>query len=111
MQSQMEGHGGGGDSFFRGVALVAGLAVLAILALIAWSTTKEAWPAFAEEGISFVTSDVWNPPAGEFGALTFIYGTLLSSFIALLFAVPVSIASRCSPTRPPPVGSASRSPT
>ncbi|MGZ4715430.1 MAG: phosphate ABC transporter permease subunit PstC [Acidimicrobiales bacterium] len=91
MRSQMEGSGAGGDSVFRGVALVAGLAVLAILALIAWSTTKEAWPAFQVEGISFVTSDVWDPANGTFGALAFIYGTLLSSFIALLFAVPVSV--------------------
>ena len=91
MQSEMQGHGGGGDSVFRVVALLAGLAVLAILALIAWSTTKEAWPAFTDQGISFLTSDVWDPPAGQFGALAFIYGTLLSSFIALLFAVPVSV--------------------
>jgi phosphate transport system permease protein len=87
----MEGRGGGGDTLFRGVALVAGLAVLGILALIAWSTTREAWPAFTDQGISFITSDVWDPPAGEFGALAFIYGTLLSSFIALVFAVPVSV--------------------
>ena len=88
---QTGGHGGRGDSFFRGVALVAGLAVLAILALIAWSTTKQAWPAFQAEGLSFLTSDVWDPAAGQYGALAFIFGTLLSSFIALLIGVPVSI--------------------
>jgi phosphate transport system permease protein len=73
------------------VSLVAGLTVLAILALIAYSTTKEAWPAFRAEGLGFVTSDEWIPNEGKFGALALIYGTLLSSFIALVLAVPVSI--------------------
>ena len=80
-----------GDNVFRGVALVAGLTVLAILVLIAWATTREAWPAFQEEGLGFITSDVWDPAAGEFGALAFIYGTVLVSFIALVLAVPVSL--------------------
>jgi len=90
-QSAMEGRGGGGDGFFRAVALIAGLAVLAILALIAWSTTKQAWPAFKAEQLGFVTSDVWDPAGGKFGARAFIYGTLLSSLIALIIAVPISI--------------------
>jgi phosphate transport system permease protein len=85
------GRGGRGDKIFRIVSLCAGLTVLAILALIAYSTTKEAWPAFQEEGLGFITSDEWIPNEGKFGALSFIYGTLLSSFIALLLAVPVSL--------------------
>jgi phosphate transport system permease protein len=85
------GRGGRGDAAFKALTLVAGLLVLAILALIAYSTTKEAWPAFEQEGLSFVTSDEWIPNEGKFGALAFIYGTLLSSFIAVLLAVPVSV--------------------
>jgi phosphate transport system permease protein len=85
------GTGRRGDSIFKGVALAAGLTVLAILALIAWSTTKEAWPAFKDQGLSFITSDVWIPAEGKFGALAFIWGTLLSSAIALALAVPVSL--------------------
>lgn len=80
-----------GDSAFKGVALVAGLAVLAILALIAVSTTKEAWPAFKQEGLGFITSSTWIPAENKFGALAFIYGTVLSSLIALILAVPVSL--------------------
>ena len=80
-----------GDNVFKWVALVAGLTVLAILLLITWSTTREAWPAFEEEGIDFVLSDDWNPAAGQFGALAFIYGTIVSSLIALVLAVPVSL--------------------
>ena len=76
-----------GDSIFKAVALGAGLTVLAILALIAFSTTREAWPAFKDQGLSFVTSSTWIPAEGKFGALAFIYGTVLSSFLALLLAV------------------------
>jgi len=80
-----------GDSVFKVVALGAGLFVLAILGLIAYSTTKEAWPAFRQEGLGFVTSSTWIPAENKFGALAFIYGTVLSSLIALVLAVPVSL--------------------
>jgi phosphate transport system permease protein len=91
----LQGKGRSGDVWadrtFRGVTLVAGLAVLAILALIAYSTTKEAWPAFRDEGFSFITSSTWNPAKNQFGALAFIYGTVVTSIIAIVIAVPVSI--------------------
>jgi phosphate transport system permease protein len=80
-----------GDRVFRGVALTAGLVVLVVLAMIAVSTTREAWPAFTEQGISFITTNDWAPSRDSFGALAFIFGTVLSSFIALLLAVPVSV--------------------
>jgi phosphate transport system permease protein len=79
------------DRAFRAVALGAGTLVLVILALIAYVTTVKAWPAFREEGFSFVTSDRWEPNAGHFGALAFIFGTLVSSTIAIVFAVPLSL--------------------
>jgi phosphate transport system permease protein len=82
---------GRADKAFAIVALASGVAVLVILALIAFSTTKEAWPAFREEGFGFVTSKTWNPNGGEFGALAFIYGTLAVATIAVVLAVPVSI--------------------
>src|SRR5436853_5886942 len=79
------------DRAFRAVALVAGMLVLVVLALIAYTTTSKAWPAFRQEGIGFVTSRRWNPNAGQFGALAFIFGTLVSSTIAIVFAVPLSL--------------------
>ncbi|HUI47862.1 MAG TPA: phosphate ABC transporter permease subunit PstC [Acidimicrobiia bacterium] len=79
------------DRAFRAVAFAAGFAVLAILALIAYSTTKNAWPAFVHQGLSFLTSTHWDPNQDEFGAFDFIYGTLLTAFIALALAVPASI--------------------
>ena len=84
--------------------------MLAILP-IAWSTTREAWPAFRRGAGVFFTSNDWNPPADEFGALAFIYGTLLVSLIALVFAVPVSIGIALFLTEVAPRGCASRSST
>jgi phosphate transport system permease protein len=85
--------GGGAiaDRVFSWWTLGTGLLVLAILGLILITTTREAWPALSEMGPSFVTERAWNPPAEVFGALSFMYGTALSSLIALIFAVPVSI--------------------
>jgi phosphate transport system permease protein len=79
------------DRIFRGLTFVAGLAVLVILALIAVSTTREAWPAFKAEGISFITTNDWVPNENKFGALAFIYGTLFTALIAIVIAVPVSL--------------------
>ena len=86
-------HGGSrlADQLFRGVCLASGLLVLVVLGLILFSTTKEAMPAFRHEGLGFITSKNWNPADGHFGALAFIYGTLVVSAIALLLAVPVSL--------------------
>lgn len=78
----------------RGFALftsLAGMAVLAILGLIAWSTTSQSLDAFRSEGLGFLTSTEWLPNQGRFGALAFIYGTLVISLIALAIAVPVSL--------------------
>src|SRR3984893_6703945 len=73
------------------VSLVCGLLVLAILVLIAFFTTNQAWPAFTHAGFSFFTSRVWDPTKGKYGALAFIYGTMVTSIVALVFAVPVSL--------------------
>ena len=80
-----------GDAIFKAIVLLAGTAVLAILGLIAFSTTREAWPAFSQEGLGFVTSSTWIPSEDKYGALAFIYGTVLSSLVALVLAVPVSL--------------------
>lgn len=89
-----------GDRAFWLLCLGAGVVVLAILALILITTVRFAWPAFREQGISFFTSSTWIPndpdgPEGprtaEFGALAFLYGTVVVSLLALLIAVPISI--------------------
>ncbi|GAC1595299.1 MAG: phosphate ABC transporter permease subunit PstC [Acidimicrobiales bacterium] len=79
------------DASFRMLTLASGLLVLVILAMIAASSTKSALPAFRREGLGFVTSRTWNPGAGKFGALAFVFGTMVTSCIALIVGVPVSI--------------------
>jgi phosphate transport system permease protein len=85
------GRRAGADGFFRLLALGSGLLVLVILVLITVSTAKESWPAFQDMGLKFFTSKRWAPNDNQFGALAFIYGTLLVSIIALVLAVPVSL--------------------
>ena len=79
------------DRAFRLIAMLAGFSVLVILGLIAISTTHEAWPVFSDQGLHYFTSKTWDVPGGHFGALAFLYGTLIVSAIALVIAVPVSI--------------------
>jgi len=79
------------DSSFRVLSLACGLLVLVILALIAFAMTARAVPAFRHSGVSFITSSTWNPAADEYGALAFIYGTLVTSLLAVLIGVPVSV--------------------
>jgi phosphate transport system permease protein len=91
-----KGHGAVSDRGFSGLTLIAGMLVLAILALILITTTREAWPALTYAGLGFVTGSAWIPVAANgtgpvYGALSFVYGTAIVSLIALLFAVPVSI--------------------
>jgi phosphate transport system permease protein len=69
----------------------AGLSVLAVLGLIAASTTREAWPALSSNGLRFLTSTRWAPNAGVFGSLPFVYGTVVTAVVAVVLAVPVSI--------------------
>ena len=54
------------------------------------SLTISAWPAIAKYGLGFLTSSAWDPVQEEFGGLVMIYGTLATSIIALVIAVPVS---------------------
>ncbi len=78
------------DQVFRWVALASGLLVLAILGLIAYTTTKNAWPWFRAEGFG-IFADNWDPAQHQFGAGAMIYGTFLVGLIALLISVPISI--------------------
>jgi phosphate transport system permease protein len=78
------------DRVFAVVALAAGLLVLVILVLIAYTTTKNAWPWFEAEGLG-IFSDNWDPAKGQFGAGAMIYGTFLVGVIALLISVPISV--------------------
>ena len=65
--------------------------MLVILVLIAVSTSQQASSWFSTEGLK-IFSTTWNPSANQFGALAFIYGTAITAVIALVMAVPVSVA-------------------
>jgi len=80
------------DPLFKGLSLACGLLVLVTLAYMVLSTTTTALPVFREQGISFITSSEWVPSQNQYGILSFIYGTLVTSAIALVIAVPLSIA-------------------
>ncbi len=81
-----------GDRVFQGLALASGLLVLAILILIVVTTTQQSTSWFTHEGISGIFSATWDQAKGEFGALSFIYGTVVTALIAVILAVPVSVA-------------------
>jgi phosphate transport system permease protein len=79
-----------GDRIFQILAAAAGVLVLVILALIAISTSQQASSWFSTEGWKIFTVD-WNPATNSFGALSFIYGTIITAAIAIILSVPVSV--------------------
>jgi phosphate transport system permease protein len=79
------------DSFFKYLTRAAAITVLAILFGVFVSLTLGAWPAFRTFGLDFLTVQTWNPVTEKFGALAPVYGTILTSLIAMLIAVPVGI--------------------
>ena len=78
------------DRIFGWLAKAAALFTLGMLIAILVSLTVGAWPAIDKYGLGFLTSTTWDPVKEDFGGLVMIYGTLMTSIIALLIAVPVS---------------------
>ncbi|MEW5904691.1 MAG: phosphate ABC transporter permease subunit PstC [Pseudomonadota bacterium] len=78
------------DMVFRGLTRVSAFGVLALLLAIIGSLVIGSWPAIQAFGFGFLTSPEWNPVTDEYGALVPIVGTLVTSGIALLIAIPVS---------------------
>ncbi len=79
------------ERLFRTATLVAALLVLTLLGGVALSLLRGAWPALAHFGLRFLTSEVWNPVTDQYGALAAVYGTLVTSLIALVIAIPLSL--------------------
>jgi phosphate transport system permease protein len=80
-----------GDATFRQVTRAAALGVLLLLSGVMISLVAGSLPALRTFGLGFLTTERWNPVTEKFGALAPIYGTLVTSFIALLIAVPVGL--------------------
>jgi phosphate transport system permease protein len=77
------------ERMFRSATFVAALLVLILLGGVALSLLHGAWPALAQFKLGFLTHEVWNPVTDQFGALAAVYGTVVTSLIALLIAIPV----------------------
>lgn len=77
-------------AFFNTLRLISFL-VIALLVFIIFVLLKAAWPSILHNGPGFIIKNEWNPIEDQFGALAFIFGTLITSFIALLLATPISV--------------------
>jgi phosphate transport system permease protein len=81
-----------GDLALHGVTAAAAAAAAALLIAIAWKIFDVAQPAISKFGFGFLTHQGWDAVQGKFAALDFIWGTAITSFLALLLAAPISIA-------------------
>lgn len=81
------------DSLFRGLTFAAAISVVSVVVGIFLLLFVESIPAFSRFGIDFVTSASWNPVTDKFGALPAIFGTLVTSSLAMLIAVPLAFGS------------------
>jgi len=80
-----------GDGIFRSLSVTTAVALMALLVAIVALLLVQAWPTFSAFGLKFITGTEWNPVTNEFGALPFIYGTIVTSTIAIVLALPVSL--------------------
>src|SRR5215475_10595439 len=79
------------DAAFRHLTRAAAVLVLIILGGIIISLINGSWLALSTFGLNFLINDAWNPVTEKFGALAPVYGTVLTSFVAMLIAVPVGL--------------------
>ncbi|TME50361.1 MAG: hypothetical protein E6I55_00665 [Chloroflexi bacterium] len=82
-----------GDRAYRRALQALGLVVLGIFAAVGVSLFVQAWPALVHSGPGFVTGTTWDPNKAIYGVLPFIVGTLLTSAIALVLAIPIGIGA------------------
>jgi len=80
-----------GDIVFRNLTRASAITVLVILGGIILSLIHGAWPALSTFGLDFLIQQSWNPVTERFGAIAPIYGTVVTSLIAMLIAVPVGL--------------------
>ncbi len=98
------------ERIFRSATMAAAMLVLVILGGVFISLVHGAWPALKHFGFSFVTREIWNPVTDQYGALAPIYGTVVTSLIAMLLAVPAGfgvalfLTELCPPLLKRPIG-------
>src|SRR4249919_3400351 len=80
-----------GDLGFRMGTGAFALVLVLIVCAIGFELTRQSMLSINKFGLSFWRTEIWDPVAGEFGALPFIWGTLYSSILALVFATPIAL--------------------
>lgn len=80
-----------GDKVFENLTKLCALFLLVLIVAMGIQLMQSAWPAINAFGVGFFTTQSWDPVMSEFGAAPSLWGTLISSLIALLIAVPVSL--------------------
>ncbi|HSI88475.1 MAG TPA: phosphate ABC transporter permease subunit PstC [Pyrinomonadaceae bacterium] len=80
-----------GDTIYRVILLAAASSILILVAAIVFMMVQSSMPSITRFGLGFLTGAEWAPAQETFGALPFIWGTLVSSIIAIILAVPVSL--------------------
>ena len=90
-RAQTTQRAGRGDARFHFLTWAAAAAVLLIFSGVIASLVVGSIPAFKAFGFSFLTSSAWDPTSNKFGALPSIYGTLVTSLLAMILAVPIGI--------------------
>lgn len=80
-----------GDKVFRGILFIAAAVILIVVAAMIGMMLSNSMPTIREFGIGFLEGREWNPAMEKYGALPFVYGTVVSSLLALLLSVPVSV--------------------
>lgn len=83
--------GNTGDAAFRGLLLATAVLMLFIVGAMIFALAWKSLPSIRYFGFSFITGIEWNPVKSQFGALPFIYGTVVSSLIAIVISVPLSL--------------------
>jgi phosphate transport system permease protein len=81
------------DAAFRSVLVACAVALVAIVGLILFELVSQSRLSMSKFGFRFIIKTIWDPVAEDFGALPFIYGTLVSSLVALVIAVPLSLGT------------------
>jgi phosphate transport system permease protein len=81
------------DNIFSNLTLFFAIVMVVILVALVFILTRDAMPAINKFGFAFITNTMWNPVTDVFGALPAIYGTLVTSLVGLLIAVPISFGA------------------
>jgi phosphate transport system permease protein len=82
-----------GDESARLLTLVFAASVLLVTVLLVWQLWQSSGPSRTKFGLHFLIGTNWDPVAGDFGALPFVYGTLLTAVVALLISVPLGVGA------------------